>query len=98
MPVLDWLTTRFFNQAIFEIPHFFGFLSRLEVLKVLRVVELTLEEKSVIVEFQEKGSSRTKWHLSIPCRQLDWQLSFITQIFNQLSPILSTADWLLLGV
>jgi len=96
MPVLDRLTTRFFNQAIFEIPHFFGFLSRLEGFKVLRGVELILHEKSVIVEFREKGSLRIKWHLSIQCRQLDWQLSLITQIFNQLSPLFSSANQLMI--
>jgi len=94
MPVLDSLTTRFFNQAIFEIPHFYGFLSRLEGFKALRDVRIILNEKTVIVEFSEEQFRGTKWRLSIPCRQLNWQLSCITQIFNQLSPLLSSADWL----
>jgi len=94
MPALNYLKTRFFNQAIFEIPHFYGFLSRHEGFKVIREAHITIEEKSVIVEFREWGTLKTKWHLSIPCGQLDWQLSFITQIFNQPFPLLSSADQL----
>ena len=95
MPVLDLLTTGFFNQAIFEIPHLSGLLSRLEGFKGLRGVSIRLEEKSVAVRFsKDVWTNPTRWHLSIQCRQLDWQLSFITQIFNQLSPLLSGANWL----
>jgi len=94
MPALDSLTTRFFNQAMFEIPHLYGLLSRLEGFKGLRDASIILEDKSVVVWFCKDGSHRVKWHLSIQCRQLDWQLSFITQIFSQLFPLLGSADWL----
>jgi hypothetical protein len=94
MPVLDWMVTRFYNQAIIEIPHFVGLLSRREGIKVLTRANITLEEKSVRVHFLEKVSPVIKLELSILCRGLDWKLSLLTQIFNQLSPLLSSAHLL----
>jgi len=98
-PALDSLRTRFFNQAIFEIPHLYGLLSRLEGFKGLGKAYIGLEEKSVFVSFSKDrlASMNRRLNLSIQCRQLDWQLSFITQIFNQLSPLLSSAGLLTLN-
>ena len=97
MPVLNRLTTRFFNQAIFEIPHLSGLLSRLEGFKVISEAFICLMEESVTVNFCTEQFGVPLWQLSIPCRQLDWQLSFITQIFNQISPLLSSADRLIIS-
>ena len=100
MPALITLTIGFFNQVIFEIPQLYGFISRVEGLKFFDQVTITPSEQAVAVSFQRRKEKRgydpTGCRLSVPCRQLDWQLSFTTQMFNQLSPLLSSAKLLII--
>jgi len=99
MPALTTLTIRFFNQAIFEIPQLYGFISRVEQLESFDEVSIAPTREAVAILFQRKGKHSyepVRCILSVPCRQLDWQLSFTTQIFNQLSLLLSSAKLLII--
>ena len=99
MPALTTLIIEFFNQLIFEIPQLYGFISRVEGLKFFNEVNIIPAQKSVDITFYRKekhGYDGGGFHLSIPCRQLDWQLSFTIQILNQLSPLLSSAKLLII--
>ena len=94
MPALFNLTIRFFNQVVFEIPQLNGFISRVENLKFINHIYILPTEKYVEVAFHQldkRGHNRGECHLSIPCRQLDWQLSFATQILDQLPDAISSA-------
>jgi hypothetical protein len=61
-------------------------------------VSVTPVQKFVQILFKrtdKRSPACERWcNLSVPCKQLDWQLSFTTQIFNQLSPLLSSTKLL----
>jgi len=46
--------------------------------------------------YSEGDASNGNCYLQTSCRRLDWQLSFATQISNQLSPLLSGVHFLVL--
>ena len=101
LPALTTLSITFFNQAIFEIPQLNGFISRVEGLMSFNHISIIFAENAVGITFyrKEKRGYRN-WgqncNLSISCRRLDWQLSFTTQIFNQLFPLISSAKVLII--
>jgi hypothetical protein len=94
LPALTFVSIKLFNQLIFDIPQLCQFFSRVGGLESFTEVNLTPAEKVAIVFFQRKGKRllhRLKCYISIPCTQLDWQLSFATQIFSQLAFLPSNA-------
>ena len=99
MPALATLSIKFFNQLIFEIPQLNEFISH-ERFKPFNEVSITLAEKLLDIVFYQKekrGYDPRRFYLSVPCRQLDWQLSFTSftiQIFNQLPTRLFSAKLL----
>jgi hypothetical protein len=98
LPALTTLRIRFFNQLIFEIPQLYGFISR-EGLNLFNEVLIIPAEKYVEIPFyrkEKRGYDPGGCHFSIPCRHLNWQLSFTAQIFNQLPPLLSGAKLLII--
>jgi hypothetical protein len=99
LPALTFLNIRFFNQLIFEIPHLCQFFSRVGVSEPFTELILTPAEKVAVVFFRRKGKRphhALECYISIPCTQLDWQLSFATQIFSQLPFLLSSAKTFIL--
>jgi hypothetical protein len=90
-PALCQITIRLFNDIFFEIPHFCRFIPRLNALRSPTWVFVTLSTGSVSIFFVQEGKpSNENYFLETSCRRLDWQLSFVTQILSQLSPILSS--------
>jgi len=53
----------------------------------------------VIVMFTQKGKHVPYGHCSLhtSCKRLDWQLSFVIQVLNQLSPLLSSVRSLIIN-
>jgi hypothetical protein len=89
-PALGKITIRLFNQIFFEIPQFRRSILRLKALGSPTWVFVTHSAKSVSVVFVQQGKpSNENCFLGTSCKRLDWQLSFVTQISNQLSPLLS---------
>ena len=85
------ITIRLFNDIFFEIPQFCRFIPRLNALPSPTWVFVTLSPESVSVFFVQEGKpSNENYFLETSCRRLDWQLSFVTQILSQLSPLLSS--------
>ena len=89
-PALCKIAIRLFNDIIFEIPQFCEFIARLDVLKspTWALVRHSVEFVGILF-FQEGKPLSENCFLGTSCRQLDWQLSFVTQILSQLSPHLS---------
>ena len=85
-PVLCELHIGFFNDILFEVPQFCQFISRLNALVPPTELRLTHSWEYVTI-----SSKKPKFQvvLETSCRLLDWQLSFVTQISNQLSPLFS---------
>jgi hypothetical protein len=90
-PALCKIAIRLFNDICFEIPQFCEFIARLDVLKspTWALVRHSAEFVGILF-FQEGKPLSENCFLGTSCRQLDWQLSFVTQISSQLSPHLSS--------
>ena len=91
LPALWEITIGLFNQVFFEIPQFCQFIPRLDVLKFPTELMVAPAAKSVNLIFTQRGKRRLVqgvWALGTSCERLDWQLSFVTQILSQLSPLL----------
>jgi hypothetical protein len=92
LPSLCKITIKLFNQIFFEIPQFSQFIphqnSNLLGSPTLVLVTLSAESVSVFLIQNENASPDEYCDLGTSCRRLDWQLSFVTQILNQLSPLL----------
>ncbi len=94
LPALRKITVKLFNCFSFEIPQFSQFIShqKLNVLwsPTLVLVTHTAESVSVFLIQEENPSPDEHCCLGTSCRRLDQQLSFVTQILSQLSPLLSS--------
>jgi hypothetical protein len=94
LPALCKITINLFNQISFEIPQFSQFIphQNSNVLGSPTLVLIThfTESVNVFLIQKENTSPDECYCLGTSCRQLDWQLSFVTQILSQLSPLLSS--------
>jgi hypothetical protein len=92
MPALTNLEIRLFNQLILEIPQLYGFIYRVGHGSFYHLGMAQFED-SVSIRFypKKRGHGLDHCGLIIPCRQLDWQLSFITEILNQIPNLISNA-------
>ncbi|KAF8489251.1 hypothetical protein F5888DRAFT_1808905 [Russula emetica] len=84
-PALCKITIRLFNDIFFEIPQFYQFILRPNALGSPTWVIVTHSAESVSVVLILNGEHCV---LGTSCRRLDWQLSFVTEILTQLSPLL----------
>ncbi|KAH9066855.1 hypothetical protein EDB87DRAFT_1588593 [Lactarius vividus] len=92
-PRLVDIQVRFFNQLIFHISQLVQFIDRIEMQKSHRRVDIVSFKHFVSICFTRPGAP-TQLRLRVSCDQLDWQLSAITQIWDQLSPRLSRIEGL----
>jgi hypothetical protein len=94
LPALCKITINLFNQIFFEIPQFSQFIphQNSNVLGSPTLVLVTHSAESVnVFLIQKENSSPDEYcYLGTSCRRLDHQLSFVTQILSQLSPLLSS--------
>ena len=86
-PALSKITVRLFSQISFEIPQFCQFTLRPNALGSPTWVAVTHSTELVSVSLILGGNEHCV--LGTSCRRLDWQLSFVTEILTQLSPLLS---------
>ena len=99
-PSLTSIGIGFFNQLVFEIPQLYQFMSRVDRLRSFGevIVMPTGRRVSIILTHQEERPHNFgECRLEIDCRELDWQLSSVTQIFGQLSPLLSNVTTLVIN-
>jgi hypothetical protein len=97
LPALRKINLNLFNDIFFEIPQLCQFLPRLDALGSPIWVLLTHSAESVSVSFgRESTASNENRFLKTSCKQLDWQLSFATQISSQLSPLFSSVRLLII--
>jgi hypothetical protein len=98
-PLLQMLGVNFFNRLSFSVPRLLQFIITTD----LRFGGATLlfyhEGIFMILDGPLAGSGPaglTYFYTNIGCRHLDWQVSSITQILNDLRPILSSVGELIL--
>jgi hypothetical protein len=96
LPALCDITVKLFNQIFFEIPQFCQFIRHVNALGSPNEVIITHTTGYVSVQlFQEGEYPMCTFRTS--CRRLDWQLSFVTQILSELSPLLSGIHSIIIG-
>jgi len=93
-PALTIICIRFYNQLIFNIQKTCQFLSRMETPKFLCGVVVGSFPNIITINLCQRVGGTRDWEcdLGILCTQLDWQLSSVTQILSQLSPLLPKVD------
>ena len=89
-PALCKIAIRVFNDMLFEIPQFFRLIPSLDALRSPARAIVKHSVDSVGVYFEGEAPLSETCFFGTLCRQLDWQLSFVTQIFSQLSSLLSS--------
>ena len=95
-PHLTCLSIGFFMDLIFDIPRLRNFIDRTEGLKPFDEAAIQFSGRSIKIVF---GSplllgGPTRFELGIRCERPDWQLSSMTQVFDQQLPLRSHVEQL----
>ena len=86
-PLLNFLDIRLFYQLIYDTPQLTQFISRTPELKTSDEAHVSFSDLEVWVTFPRRPSgSDNGLQLTISCRQLEWQLSAMTQVCSSSFP------------
>ena len=77
-----------FSQPTMDALQMGRFIERLEMQISLSKAEIKTSAQAVSISFTDSGTS-TPLRLQISCKRLDWQLSCMAQVCDQISPFLS---------
>jgi hypothetical protein len=93
-PVLVHFSITFFNQLVFDLLQLPMFLCRTKAFTVLNHTQVEFDEECANVDFSSgtEPFNETLLSLTISCRELDWQLSSLSQICNLVLLALSAMD------
>ena len=91
-PHLTLLRITFFLDLIFDIPRLRNFIDHTEGLKPFNQAAIVFSDWMIKIVFGP--GSTPQFELQIRCERPDWQLSSITQIFNEQLPLLSHVEQL----
>ena len=102
-PSLSFIVIELFNQIFFEIPQLCRSIPLLNSFNSPTEVEITLSTNPITtgIDFRQKGMRGIEsghCYLRTDCERLDWKLSFVTQVSNQLSLLFKSVDTLRLIV
>ncbi|KAF8269973.1 hypothetical protein EI94DRAFT_1828607 [Lactarius quietus] len=97
-PLLEWLDITLFNQIAFALPHLSYFINITEVFKPAKATTVTFLRDEVFIAASHDKSRPYggPFHLSMKCKQLDWQIDCAAQICSWLIPRLSGVERLVL--
>lgn len=96
-PSLQYIHIAYFTcQPTMDAAQLFQFISRTEMMNPPRRADILTSGRAISVSFTQSNAP-TRFEVEVPCGQLDWQLSFMTQICNQLPPFLSCVEELLVN-
>ncbi|KAF8472224.1 hypothetical protein DFH94DRAFT_192314 [Russula ochroleuca] len=91
-PQLYSLRITFFNDIVFDAPQLAKFISRPPTLKDLTTARVTFEHDVASIGLSSQTSGYGSLSVSIPCRELDWQVSSMEQVCTSCLPPLSMLD------
>ena len=95
-PFLKSIHITFFNQLIFRIPQLSQFIHRTETQQSPNQATIYYFGADISVTLSQAGMPH-HFALRILCKQLDWQISSMAEIFETLSPTLSHVEQLNVG-
>ena len=96
-PQLNGLFIIFFNQIIFDTPQLIQLVNRTPMFKAPEKAHVTFGDRAALVKLSST-SSLTSLHsddglyVKISCRELDWQVSSLEQVFTSSLPPLSALE------
>ena len=98
IPLLEMAYINLFHQLTFDISQLHQFIRRTETLSTLNTATVFLSNRYSRVELYQtmQLSLSSSISLSVWCSESDWQLSFLAQACNSLSPALSTFETLVI--
>jgi hypothetical protein len=79
-PQLDKLRIAFFNDIVFDTPHFMQFISRTPMSSALENARIALKAGTASISFRPQIHGHVELEVSILCEGLDWQLSSLEQV------------------
>ena len=88
-PRLGNIDITFFNQPTFDASQLGQFIRRTDMQTTLTKAYIRTSAHAISISIEDSNTSTTPLRLQISCRQLDWQLSSMAQVCDQLSPFLS---------
>jgi hypothetical protein len=86
-PNLRDIDITFFGQPTMDAAQLGRFINRIEMMNSHRRADILTSERAISVSFTQSNGPTTL-ELRIPCEQIDWQLSSMTQICNHFCPFL----------
>ena len=89
-PRLECLDITFFNDIMFFTPQFTRFISNTSILEAFDEARIALDDSTASVKLSSASKLDEGLNVSISCRELDWQLSFLEQVCTSSLPPLST--------
>ena len=91
-PTLNNLSITFFNDIVFDTPQLIQFIGRTPMLNVLNKAYVTVEGGAARAELLSQIPGNGRLEVTIPCRELDWQVSSLQQVFTSCLPPLSMLE------
>jgi hypothetical protein len=92
-PRLSKLDIIFFNDIVFDMPQFTQFISRAPMLKPLENARVAFDGYAATVKLSSQTSGEgKKLEVTIPCEELDWQISSMEQVCTSCLPPLLTLE------
>ena len=96
-PLLEKLRIHFFHQLTFSVPCLRDFMSRAESLRFNNAVVTFYDWGVMVMLYPDESHRMYTLNIHIFCRNFDWQVSSVSQIFTALSPVFSDVVDLTLG-
>ena len=91
-PQLDHLYIALFNQIVFETPQFIQFIGHSPILETFEKAIVVFSKYAARVRFSSQTSGHGTLNMTIPCIELDWQVSSMEQVCTSCLPPLSTLE------
>jgi hypothetical protein len=92
-PSLLHFEVAFFNQLIFHLPKLARFITRTENLRSFDQADVALRASDIRLSLLSPGRE-VYIALEISCQEVDWQLSSLVQMCDQLHNLVSGVEWL----
>jgi hypothetical protein len=91
-PRLNHLYITFFNDILFDTPQLMRFICRTPTLKPPEKAHVTFSDGAATVNLASLTGRDDILDVGISCRELDWQVSLMHQVFTSSLPPLSTVE------
>ena len=91
-PQLDHLYIALFNQIVFETPQFIQFIGHSPILETFEKAIVVFSKYAARVRLSSQTSGHGTLNMTIPCIELDWQVSSMEQVCTSCLPLLSTLE------